>query len=119
MSRSFGDKQPALGDLMKKAQEMQKKMQEIQKEVTDMVVTGQSGGGLVKILMNGQHMAKKVTLDPAVLKEETAVMEDLIAAAINDAATKIETGTREKMSSLTGIKLPDGFNLPTDTGTGT
>jgi DNA-binding YbaB/EbfC family protein len=105
---------PGLGDLMKKAQEMQKKMQEIQKQIAEMEVTGQSGGGLVKIVMTGQHYAKRVTLDPSVLKEDKGILEDLIAAAINDATDKIEKGTRDKMSSLTNIKLPDGFNLPTD-----
>jgi DNA-binding protein YbaB len=59
-------------------------------------------------------MAKRVTLDPSLLKEDKAIIEDLIAAAINDAATKIEKGTRDKMSSLTGIKLPDGFDLPSE-----
>jgi len=111
MTKSFTDK-PGLGELMKKAQEMQKKMQDIQKQVTEMEVTGQSGGGLVKIIMNGQHMAKRVILDPSLMKEEKSIVEDLIAAAINDAATKIEKGTRDKMSALTGIKLPDGFDLP-------
>jgi hypothetical protein len=111
MSKSFGDK-PGLGELMKKAQEMQKKMQEIQKQIAEMEVTGQSGGGLVKIVMTGQHYAKRVTIDPSLLKEEKAIVEDLIAAAINDAADKIEKGTREKMGALTGIKLPDGFDLP-------
>jgi DNA-binding YbaB/EbfC family protein len=103
---------PGLGDLMKKAQEMQKKMQEIPKQIAEMEVTGQSGGGLVKIVMSGQHFAKRVTLDPTVLKEEKTVLEDLIAAAINDATDKIEKGTRDKMSGLSGIKLPDGFELP-------
>jgi DNA-binding YbaB/EbfC family protein len=111
MSKVFGDK-PGLGDLMKKAQEMQKKMQEIQKQIAEMEVTGQSGGGLVKIVMTGQHYAKRVTLDPSLMKEEKSMVEDLIGAAINDAADKIEKGTREKMSALTGIKLPDGFDLP-------
>jgi DNA-binding YbaB/EbfC family protein len=103
---------PGLGDLMKKAQEMQKKMQEIQKQIADMEITGQSGGGLVKIVLTGQHYAKRVTLDPSLLKEEKSIIEDLIAAAINDAADKIEKGTREKMTSLTGIKLPEGFDTP-------
>ena len=103
---------PGLGDLMKKAQEMQKKMQEIQKQIADMEVLGQSGGGLVKITLTGQHYAKRVALDPNLLKEEKAIIEDLIAAAINDATDKIEKGTREKMTSLTGIKLPEGFDLP-------
>ncbi len=103
---------PGLGELMKKAQEMQKKMQEIQEQVSKMEVTGQSGGGLVKITMTGQHIAKRVTLDPTLMKEEKSIVEDLIAAAINDAVSKIERGTREKMSSLTGMKLPDGLELP-------
>lgn len=109
MSKS---EKPGLGELMKKAQEMQKKMQEIQKQIAEMEVTGQSGGGLVKVTMTGQHYAKRVALDPSLMKEDKAIVEDLIAAAINDAVDKIEKGTREKMSALTGIKLPDDFNLP-------
>lgn len=115
MTKSFNDKpdkSAGLGELMKRAQEMQRKMQDIQKQVSEMEVTGQSGGGLVKIIMTGQHMAKRVMLDASLMKEEKSIVEDLIAAAINDAATKIEKGTREKMSALTGIKLPDGFDLP-------
>ena len=112
MNKPVGDK-PGLSELMKKAQEMQKKMQEIQKQIAEMEVVGQSGGGLVKIVMTGQHAAKRVTLDPSVLKEEKSILEDLIAAAINDATGKIEKGTREKMTTLTGIKLPEGFgDLP-------
>lgn len=113
MNKATNEK-PGFNELMKKAQEMQKKMQEIQQQIAEMEVIGQSGGGLVKIVMTGQHFAKKVTLDPAVMKEEKSIIEDLIAAAINDATAKIEKGTREKMSSLTGIKLPEGFNLPTE-----
>lgn len=113
MNKPLGEK-AGLGDLMKKAQEMQKKMQEIQKQVSEMEVTGVSGGGLVKVIMTGVHMAKRVTLDPSVMKEEKTIVEDLIAAAINDASSKIEKGTRDKMSSLTGIKLPDGFDLPAE-----
>lgn len=111
MNKPLNEK-PGLGELMKKAQEMQKKMQEIQKQISEMEVTGQSGGGLVKITMTGQHYAKRVALDSSLMKEEKSIVEDLIAAAINDAADKIEKGTREKMSALTGIKLPDGFELP-------
>ncbi len=105
---------PGFGDLMKKAQEMQKQMQDIQKQIAEMEVTGQSGGGLVKIIMTGQHFARRVSLDTSLMKEEKAIIEDLIAAAINDAAGKIEKGTREKMSALAGIKLPDGFELPSE-----
>lgn len=112
MGKSFGGDKPDLNELMKKAQEMQKKMQEIQKQISEMEVTGQSGGGLVKVTLTGQHYAKRIMLDPSVIKEEKAILEDLIAAAINDASDKIEKGTRDKMSALTGIKLPDGFELP-------
>lgn len=111
MSKTFGDK-AGLGDLMKKAQEMQKKMQEIQKQIAEMEVTGQSGGGLVKIAMTGEHKAKRVSIDASLMKEEKTMLEDLVAAAINDASDKIEKGTREKMTALTGMKLPDGFDLP-------
>lgn len=112
MNKPFSDK-PNLGDLMKKAQEMQKKMQEIQKQIAEMEVTGQAGGGLVKIIMNGQHVAKRVTLDSSFMKEEKGIAEDLITAAINDAVSKIEKSTRDKMGALTGIKLPEGFgDLP-------
>lgn len=99
-----------LNDIMKRAQEMQKKLQDIQKQVAEMEVTGQSGGGVVKIVMTGQHYAKKVTIDPNLLKEEKAIIEDLIAAAINDATDKIERSLRDKMGGLAGIKLPDGLD---------
>lgn len=114
MNKSFGGEKPGLNELMKKAKEMQEKMQQIQKQVSEMEIVGQSGGGLVKVIMTGQHIAKRVMLDPSLMKEEKTIMEDLIAAAINDATGKIERGTREKMAALTGIKLPDGFDLPTD-----
>lgn len=104
-----------LNEIMKRAQQMQKQLQDIQKQVAEMVVTGQSGGGSVKIDMTGQHHAKKVTLDPGLLKEEKSIIEDLIAAAINDATDKVEKALRDKMGGLTGIKLPEGFDdLPTD-----
>ncbi|OGT46276.1 MAG: nucleoid-associated protein, YbaB/EbfC family [Gammaproteobacteria bacterium RIFCSPHIGHO2_12_FULL_41_20] len=105
-SAGAGDK-AGLGEIMKKAQEMQKKLQDIQKQVAEMEVTGQSGGGLVKIVMTGQHYAKRVTFDPSLMKEEKAVVEDLIAAAINDATDKVEREMRGKMSSLAGFKFPD------------
>lgn len=98
-----------LNDIMKRAQDMQKKLQDIQKQVAEMEVTGQSGGGVVKIVMTGQHYAKKVTIDPNLMKEEKTIIEDLIAAAINDATDKIERSLRDKMGGLAGIKLPDGL----------
>lgn len=98
-----------LNDIMKRAQEMQKKLQDIQKQVAEMEVSGQSGGGVVKVTMTGQHYAKKVVLDSNLLKEEKSVIEDLIAAAINDATDKIERNLRDKMGGLAGMKLPDGL----------
>jgi len=106
MNKATNDKM-GLNDIMKRAQDMQKKLQDIQKQVADMEVWGQSGGGAVKILMTGQHYAKKVVLDSNLLKEEKSVIEDLIAAAINDATDKIEKGLRDKMGGLASIKLPD------------
>lgn len=108
MNKPTNDK-IGLNEIMKRAQEMQKKLQDIQKQVAEMEVVGQSGGGVVKIAMTGQHYAKKVTLDPNLLKEEKSIIEDLIAAAINDATDKIEKNLRDKMGGLAGIKLPEGF----------
>lgn len=112
MNKPTNDK-VGLNDIMKRAQEMQKKLQDIQKQVAEMEIIGQSGGGMVKITMTGQHYARKVVLDPNLMKEDKSVIEDLIAAAINDATDKIERALRDKMGSLAGIKLPDGFgDLP-------
>lgn len=98
-----------LNEIMKRAQEMQKKLQDIQKQVAEMEIVGQSGGGVVKITMTGQHYAKKVIIDPNLLKEEKSIIEDLVAAAVNDATDKIERNLRDKMGGLAGIKLPDGM----------
>ncbi|MFZ2314048.1 MAG: YbaB/EbfC family nucleoid-associated protein [Gammaproteobacteria bacterium] len=98
-----------MNEIMKRAQEMQKKLQDIQKQVAEMEVIGQAGGGAVKITMTGQHYAKKVVLDPNLMKEEKSIIEDLIAAAINDATDKIEKSLRDKMGGLAGLKMPDGF----------
>ena len=103
-----------LNDIMKRAQDMQKKLQDIQKQVAEMEVIGQSGGGVVKVAMTGQHYAKKVTLDPSLLNEEKSIIEDLIAAAINDATDKIEKSLRDKMGGLAGMKLPEGFGGNTE-----
>ena len=98
-----------LNEIMKRAQEMQKKLQDIQKKVAEMEIVGQSGGGVVKVTMTGQHYAKKIVIEPSVLKEEKPVIEDLIVAAINDATDRIDKMLRNQMGGLSGIKLPDGF----------
>lgn len=102
-----------LGGLMKQAQEMQEKMQKAQEEVAGLEVTGQSGAGMVKIVMTGRHDVRSVNIDDDLLGEEKEILEDLIAAAVNDAVRKVETETKDKMSSATsGIPLPPGFKMP-------
>lgn len=102
-----------LGDLMKQAQQMQEKMQDAQNEVASVEVMGESGAGMVKIKMTGRHDVKQVDLDPSLLTEDKEILEDLIAAAINDAVRRVETETKDKMASVTnGIGLPPGFKFP-------
>ena len=81
--KSFGDKQPALGDLMKKAQEMQKQMQEIQKQIANMKMKGVAGGDMVTAVMSGRYELIELTINPSLLKEEPSIIEDLIKAAVN------------------------------------
>lgn len=98
---------------MKTAQEMQEKVQKIQEEIANMEVVGESGAGLVKIRMTGRHDVRKVEIDDSLLTEGKEVLEDLIAAAMNDAVRRAEQAQQEKMSSLTaGIPLPPGFKFP-------
>ncbi|MGE0624909.1 MAG: YbaB/EbfC family nucleoid-associated protein [Pseudomonadales bacterium] len=96
-----------LGDLMKQAQQVQERMQALQEEIARMEVTGESGAGLVRVTMNGRHEVRRVQIDDSLMTEERTMLEDLIAAACNDAAHKVEQAQQEKMSSLTS-----GFNLP-------
>ena len=102
-----------LGDLMKKAQQMQGRVQKLQEEVEKVEVIGESGAGLVKITMTGRHDVRKVHIDSSLLDETKDVLEDLVAAAMNDAVRRAEKNQQEKMSELTaGIPLPPGFKLP-------
>ena len=102
-----------LGNLMKQAQRMQETMQKAQAELADMEVTGQAGGGMVSVIMTGRHDVKRVTVDDSLLKEDKEMLEDLLAAAVNDAVRKVESTTQEKMSGLTaGMGLPSGFKMP-------
>ena len=102
-----------LGNLMKQAQRMQETMQKAQAELADMEVTGQAGGGMVSVVMTGRHDVKRVTIDDTLLKEDKEMLEDLLAAAVNDAVRKVESTTQEKMSGLTaGMGLPSGFKMP-------
>lgn len=102
-----------MGNLMKQAQAMQENMQRMQEEVARMEVEGQSGGGLVKVTLTGKHEARRVTIDPSLLEDDKEMLEDLIAAAINDATRRIEQEQQEKMSGMTaGMNLPPGFKMP-------
>jgi DNA-binding YbaB/EbfC family protein len=102
-----------LGNLMKQAQAMQANMQKAQEEIAGMEVTGQAGGGLVSVVMTGRHDVKRVTIDPGLLKDDKEMIEDLLAAAVNDAVRQVEKKTQEKMSSMTaGLNLPAGMKLP-------
>jgi DNA-binding YbaB/EbfC family protein len=102
-----------LGNLMKQAQQMQADMQKAQQEIANLEVTGESGGGLVKVTMTGRHEARRVEIDDSLVADDKDMLEDLIAAAINDASHKVEAVTQERMAGLTaGMNLPAGMKLP-------
>lgn len=98
-----------LGNLMKEAQKMQQKMQEAQQQLTELMVNGESGGGMVRVKMNGRHDVTEVKVNPSLMEEDIEMLEDLFAAAINDAVRKIEAASKEKIAKLTA-----GLNIPTD-----
>jgi DNA-binding YbaB/EbfC family protein len=103
----------ALGDMMKKAQEMQENMQKAQREQASKEVTGEAGGGMVSVLMRGTHEVNRVTIDPSLVDEDVEMLEDLIAAAVNDAVHKVEKSNQAAMQEMTaGLNLPPGFKLP-------
>jgi nucleoid-associated protein EbfC len=102
-----------LAGLMKQAQEMQNNLKKAQEELAQTEVEGQSGAGLVKVLMTCRHDVKRVTIDPSLSGEDRDMLEDLVAAAINDAVRRVEATTQEKMAGLTqGMPMPPGFKLP-------
>lgn len=102
-----------MGDLMKQAQQMQEKMQKMQEDLANAEVTGQSGAGLVSVVMTGRHDLRKVSIDDSLLSEDKEMLEDLLAAAVNDAVRKIEDKNKEIMGSLTGgLQMPPGFKMP-------
>jgi DNA-binding YbaB/EbfC family protein len=102
-----------IGDLMKQAQKMQAAMQEAQEAAAEREVTGEAGAGLVQVIMSGRHDVRRVAIDDSVLGEEKSVLEDLLAAAVNDAVRKVEAANREAMAEVTGgMDLPPGMKLP-------
>jgi nucleoid-associated protein EbfC len=102
-----------LAGLMKQAQQMQDNMKKAQDELAQTEVEGQAGAGLVKVVMTCRHDVKRVSIDPSLLADDRDMLEDLVAAAVNDAVRRVESTTQEKMSGLTaGLPLPPGFKLP-------
>ncbi|MCF6807131.1 YbaB/EbfC family nucleoid-associated protein [Thiotrichales bacterium 19S9-12] len=104
---------PNLSQLMQQAQKMQDEMKKMQEKIQQMEIVGQAGAGLAKVILNGKYECKKVDLDDGLLKEEKEIIEDLVAAAFNDAVKKVETETQRKMSEVTGgLGLPPDFKMP-------
>jgi nucleoid-associated protein EbfC len=102
-----------IGNLMKQAQKMQADMQRAQEELANMEITGQSGGGMVKVVMTGRHDLKRVSIDDSLMGDDKEMLEDLIAAAVNDAVRQVEETSQERMSGMTaGLNLPGGMKLP-------
>ncbi len=103
-----------ISQIMKQAKVMQEKMAEVQKKIEEAEVEGSSGGGAVKVLVNGKHNVKKVTIDPSLIdKNEVEVLEDLLVAALNDATNKISENMSSQLSSISGgMDLPPGMKLP-------
>jgi nucleoid-associated protein EbfC len=102
-----------LGNLMRQAQQMQETMQKAQAELADLEVTGEAGAGMVKVVLNGRHEAKKVIIEPKLVGEDLGLLEDLIVAALNDAVHKVAARSQEKYAGLmAGMNLPPGMKLP-------
>ena len=102
-----------LGKLMKQAQEMQENMKKAQEELANMEVTGESGGGMVRVVMTGRHDVKRVSIDDSLMQDDKEMLEDLLAAAVNDAVRQVEATSQDKMSGMTaGMNLPAGFKMP-------
>lgn len=102
-----------IGNLMKQAQAMQENLKKAQAKIAEMEVEGQSGAGLVKVVMTGKHDVRRVSIDASLLSDDKEMLEDLIAAAVNDAVRKVESGTQEMMAGVTaGMPLPPGMTFP-------
>jgi DNA-binding YbaB/EbfC family protein len=108
-----GNVMKGLGDIMKQAQQMQANMQKMQEDLANAEVKGEAGAGLVSVLMTGRHDVKRVHIDQSLLSEDKEMLEDLLAAAVNDAVRKIEVQNREQMQKMTaGMGLPADFKMP-------
>ncbi len=102
-----------LGNLMKQAQQMQADMQKAQEELANLEVSGQAGGGMVTVIMTGRHDVRRVQIDDSLMQDDKEMLEDLVAAAINDAVRKVDQETKDRMSGMaSGLPLPPGMKLP-------
>ena len=102
-----------IGNLMKQAQQMQERMQRVQGEIAVAEVSGEAGGGMVKVIMAGNHSLRRVIIDPSLMGDDKEMLEDLIAAAVNDAVRRVEEMSKDKMADVTGgMPMPPGFKLP-------
>ena len=102
-----------MNQFMRQAQALQANLQKAQAEIATLEVTGEAGGGMIKVTMTGRHEVKRVQIEPAIVGEDREMLEDLIAAAVNDAVHRVESATQAKMSSLMGgMSLPPGMKLP-------
>jgi len=102
-----------MANMMKQAQKMQEDMQKAQEEIAQMEVEGVAGGDMVKVIMNGRHEVRRVSIDDSLMSDDKEMIEDLLAAAVNDAVRRIEQQSQDKMSGVTaGMNLPGGMKLP-------
>nr|WP_252730740.1 YbaB/EbfC family nucleoid-associated protein [Colwellia sp. E2M01] len=102
-----------MGNLMKQAQQMQAKMAKAQEELAQMEVVGEAGAGMVKVTMTGSHSVRRVELDESLMSDDKDMIEDLLAAAVNDAVRRVEEQNKDKMGSVTGgMQLPPGMKMP-------
>ena len=102
-----------MGNMMKQAQMLQERLKKAQEEIAALEVTGEAGAGLVKVTVNGSHQVRRVEIDDSVFSDDKEICEDLIAAAFNDAASRLEDATKEKMQAVTGgMQLPPGMKMP-------
>jgi len=102
-----------INSFVKQAQALQANMQKAQAEIASLEVTGEAGGGMVKVTMTGRHEVKRVQIEPTVIGEDREMLEDLVAAAVNDAVHRVESATQAKMTALMGgLSLPPGVKLP-------
>ena len=102
-----------MGNIMKQAQQMQERMEKAQEEIKSLEVTGEAGAGLVKVTMLGSHNVKRVEIDESLMEDDKDMIEDLVAAAFNDAVRRVQETSKEKMAEVTGgMSLPPGMKLP-------